>query len=213
MKPSTYKAAITKWAFPLLLIGVALLWGYFEALAFMDIRGRMAGFALSVILAIPAAGLFCLAMIAWALRQKSAAIGCCSLLPVLILALPIFFAYQLGIYGWSNEIGVHSEINEAAIMRTDFTGAQFEEVPYKDHERMVEVTGFKWSNADGMIAAKNGSFYGFVVDSVPHVYISPLMNGARGVAWVTDTSKINGDPTVRYEYTGVAKWFVWTLAV
>ena len=212
MKSQTNNILGVKWGFPLLLIGLALVWCYFEALAFMGTRGGAVGFHPCVILAIPLACLIWLGIVAWAYCQKSLAIGLCSFLPVLILGSPILYAYQLGIYGWSQEIRSKSNVNAVAIASVDFSEAQFNEVPYKDHERMVKIAGFEWNNADKMIAAKNGEFYGFAIDSVPHVYICPLMNGSRGIAWVPDTSKINDDPNVKYEYTGVSNWYIWTLS-
>ena len=202
----------SKWVFPLLLLCLTVCWCYFETLALMDTRGHAVGFHPCVIFAIPFGGVVFLALSIFAFVKRSLVIGICSLLPVLLLGLPIFYAYDLGIYAWSQEIFAKSEINSTAIANADLSDAQFDEVPYKDHERMVAISGFQWNNADQMSAAKNGVFSGFEVNSVPHVYICPLMNGARGVAWVVDSSKINNDPNVKYEYTGYNKWYIWTLS-
>ena len=195
----------------MLLLCTTLGWCYFETLAFMDTRGNAVGFHPNVIGAIPFAFLVSLALILFAYFKKSLAVAACSILPIILLGLPIYYSYQISIYGWSNEIHARSDINAMAIDNTDFSTAHFDYVPYKDHERMTEVVGFQWSNADERTGAKNGVFLGFVVNSVPHVYICPLMNGARGVAWVTAPASINNDPSVRYEYTGVANWYIWTL--
>jgi len=131
--------------------------------------------------------------------------------PVVALGLPSCYGYELGIMGWSQEIGRHSVENEVAIKSVDFSSAKFDAVPYKDDERMVPVPGFNWSNSDNMVAAKDGVFFGFTVDDNPHVYICPLMGGSRGVAWVTDTTRIDEASDVNYEYSGTANWYIWTL--
>ncbi|MEM9412756.1 MAG: hypothetical protein AAGA30_16715, partial [Planctomycetota bacterium] len=204
--------SISRWVLPLLSLCVTVCWCYLETLALMDTRGLAVGFHPCVIFAIPLSGLVSLALAVYACVKRSLAIGFCSVLHVALLCLPIFYAYDLGIYAWSREINGKSTINSTAIANTDLSGAQFNQVPYKDHERMVGISGFQWSHADQMSAAKNGVFFGFEVDSVPHVYICPLMNGARGVAWVIDSSKINNDPRVIYEYTGCDNWYIWTLS-
>ena len=213
MDSSLDRITVTKRGLPLLLFCVVLAWCYFETLALMDTSGGAVGFHPCVILAFPAGLFLSLVLAAWAIFQKSLTIGLGSILPVLILSLPLCYAYELGIYGWSIEIRENSKTNEAAIKAVDFSKSRFDEVPYKDHERMIEVPGFRWSNSDEMTGAKNGVFFGFEVDSVPHVYVCPLMNGARGIAWVTDASKTNNDPNVKYENTGVAQWCVWTLSL
>ena len=211
-QPTDNATTSSRWVFPLLLLCATLCWCYFETLALMDTRGRAVGFHPCVIFAAPFAGLISLVLILFACVNKSLAIGLCSILPILLLGLPIFYAYDLGIYAWSKEIRRNSNVNSTAIANTDFSGARFVEIPYKDHQRMVGISGFQWSNANEMTATKNGVFFGFELDTVPHVYICPLVNGARGVAWVIDSSKINNAPNVKYEYTGVDNWYIWTLS-
>ena len=179
----------------------------------MDVRGGAVGFHPCVLFAIPVAVILSLSLACFAFTQRSVIVGLCSVLPVLFLALPIFYAYELGIYGWSNEIRDKSDRNQLAIKETDFSNSIFDEVPYKDHDRRVEIDGFQWRNSDRMTAANNGTFSGFMVNSIPHVYVCPLMNGARGVAWVNDASNINADPSVRYEHAGVANWYIWTMSL
>ena len=213
MEASNDNTAITNWMVPCVIVGIALVWCYFETQAFMDVRGRMVGFHPSVLFAIPVAFFLSFGLACSALNQRSATIGLCSVLPVLILVIPVFYSHELVMYGWSNEIRDKSDRNKVAIDETDFSNSIFDNVPYKDHERMVKIDGFKWRDSDKMIAARNGIFSGFMVDSVPHVYICPLKNGARGVAWVSDTANINTDPSVRYEDTGVANWYIWTMSL
>ena len=148
------------WAFPMLLLCATLGWCYFETLAFMDTRGGAVGFHPNVIGAIPFAFLVSLALILFACFKKSLAVAACSILPIILLGLPIYYSYQISIYGWSNEIHARSDVNAMAIDNTDFSTAHFDYVPYKDHERMTEVVGFQWSNTDERTGAKNGVFFG-----------------------------------------------------
>lgn len=176
----------------------------------MDNQSGMPGFHPLVLFAVPAGSILSALVLVLALMRKSILIGAASLLPLVALALPVFYGYDLGIAGWSREIGRHALENEVAIKNVDFSVGAFDEFPYKDHERMIEVPGFRWSNSGNMVAAENGVFSGFAVDGVPHIYVCPLMNGARGVAWVTDRAMIDNEPNVHYEYAGVANWYIWT---
>lgn len=202
----------TNWLTLLFLFGATGVWCSFEVRAIMETRGGLVRFHPLVLLAVPAGSIMSTFILVIAFLRKSILLGVLSLLPVVALALPVFFAYDLGILGWSREIGLHARENQAAINSVDFSLENFDEVPYKDHERMVQVPGFIWSNSDTMVAAKNGVFFCFTVDGVPHIYICPLMNGARGVAWVTSTAKIDKESGIRYEYTGVANWYIWILS-
>ena len=220
-KPGTYMDSLsassetqdlmtrTNWIALLFVFAVTLVWCCLEVNAIMDTRGGMAGFHPLVLFAIPVGAVLSAVVIAVACIRKSFVLGGLSLLPILALCLPIFFSYELGVAAWSREIGFHALENEEALKNTDFSSADFDEVPYKDHERMVQVVGFRWSDVTSMIAAKNGVFYGFTVNDMPHVYICPLRNGARGVAWAIDPAD---DENVRYEYTGIANWYIWTLS-
>ena len=80
---------------------------------------------------------------------------------------------------------------------------------------MVPIPGFGWTNANEMSAADNGVFFGFTVKDAPHVYICPLKNGARGIAWVTNANGevLTENASVRYEHTGAENWYIWTMSL
>ena len=194
------------------LILASGVWCIFELHFLMDTSGKMVGMHPIVIFALPAGIVFSLIGMAIAVTQKSFVCSVLSLIPVILMAAPIFFAYNLGIAGWSAAVREHSVENQLAIEGTDFSQAQYERVPYKDDARIVPVADFIWPNATEMSAAKNGIYYGFAIDGIPHVYVCPLRNGCRGVAWLTDTDIIGQDESVRYEYTGEANWYIWTFS-
>lgn len=194
------------------LVLVAVIWSVFEVQTLMDTSGKMVGMHPLVLFAIPFGLILTLIALALAAVRKSFACALLAFLPILVLTTPIFFAYQINIASWSAVVQQHSDENQAAIEGTDFSTAQFSEVPYKDHPQMVPVAGFTWPNASEAAAAKNGTFYGFVVGGVPHVYLCPLRNGCRGVAWMPDPNVIDSDQSVRYEYTGIANWYIWTFS-
>lgn len=199
------------WMLVIFILALSGLWCFLEIQVAMSTTGGMFGFHPLIFFAFPAAALLSLAILAIALFKKSQWVGYLCVFPVLALPLPIFFAYELNISGWSQEIRRYSDQNEAAIMKVDFATAVFHEVPYKDHEEMVAVPGFTFSKPDDMLAIEDGVYYGFSIDGNPHVYVKPLFNGARGVAWLTDTAIIGKDPGVQYEYSGVGNWYIWTL--
>ena len=203
------------WIVVLLLLVIAIVWCCFEISALMATTEGMIGFHPAVILAIPVGLFLSLAILACAFRMRSYLAGLASVLPILATFLPFFFGYNLGIAGWSQETRRRSEVNLDAIQRIDFTTAKFAEVPYKSHERMVPIPGFGWNNANEMSAADNGVFFGFTVKDAPHVYICPLKNGARGIAWVTDAKGevLTENSSVRYEHTGAENWYIWTMSL
>jgi len=201
------------WTIVVLVLAIASAWCYFEVAALGDTRGHMVGFHPAVLFAAPAGIILALVILAMAAIRKSMFMAITAALPVALLLGPLFFIYQLGVAGWTAELSRHAEANEIAVSQTDFSGAEFEAVPYKDHVRMVPVSGFKWNNADEMTSTKEGVFHGFTVADVPHVYVCPLRNGCRGVAWIAEGVDVPETQEVHYEYSGKSNWHIWTMSL
>jgi len=195
--------------FVLLLLSTAV-WCFFEVQAIAEISGKMIGFHPLVFFGVPAGLMMSVACFAVSPIRNRLAAMCVAIVPAAALFAPLFFGYNISVFAWSNAIRLHAVTNEAAIKSTDFSTAVFQEIPYKDHERMVPVNDFAWPNSTEMIQDYKGVFCGFTVDGVPHVYVHPIRNGSRGVAWIENKDIIGKDPYVRYEFLGTTNWYLWT---
>ena len=191
------------------LIVVAATWAIAAARVCWFAGDYMIGFSPFILLGFPfAASCLGIGGIVAATR-KSKLLGACAILACLLSVSPLFCMQQISKAAWNNSLQRFADTNETAIQQTDFTSADFTAGDFPDERRMTDVLGFEWY-CEQHIAAPNGQFRGFTYNTIPHVYVSKIRHGFRGVAWISDTATIPSESDYRYQESTVKNWYIWT---
>ncbi|MCA9170639.1 MAG: hypothetical protein KDB23_23330 [Planctomycetales bacterium] len=199
-----------KWlnqALAAVLILIGATWGRFAFGIIWNTGDHMIGFHPLILLGIPAASVFGIAGVV-ATRRKSWLLAVSSFVASLFVIAPLLAGPRIIESAWINSLKLNSEANRKAIQETDFTDSTYLPNWIPDVTTMTAVHGFQWYCTQH-IAAPNGDFRGFMIGSVPHVYVQKVRNGFRGVAWLGKQMSLP-DGDIKYRYSGVGNWYIWT---
>ena len=208
--PQDRRYKLTGWVNAVAMLAIAVAWACWAVDTLQDTTIALAGMA-PILLGILLIGMLFICGITNAFYHRSFFQLAIAIAAILIVLAPIYFLFEISKQAWAEEVVRNATANEAAISATDFSDANFEYVPYKDHERMVPVVGFSWSIPEPKYPTADGKFLGFTVNGTPHVYLFPIRNGCRGLAWIKDKSFLERETEVRYFPTENDNWYFWMM--
>ncbi len=141
--------------------------------------------------------------------RKSWLIAASTMIGGLLSVAPLFLGPFLIFKSWNHSIAQFATVNAAAVAEADL--ADFDYAPNHGFYRMdlKPLPQFKWY-CDQHIAAPDGVFSGFTINTVPHVYVNKIRHGAKGVAYAPDKSMLPTDGEFDYQYSGVDSWYIWS---
>ena len=170
---------------------------------------HMLGFHPLVLLAFPVAGLLAAFGLVTARYRRSPLLAAATLIAAGLIVSPIFTGRYLLERAWRHSIRDNATANIAAIESAGLGEANDQAKPIPDEHHMTLVPGFRWYS-DQHIAAPDGTFRGFSLAGVPHIYVNKIRHGYRGVAWSPDGLPTPQDDGLTYEPAGVPGWYIWT---
>ncbi len=146
--------------------------------------------------------------IGWAAFTRSWTLSVACVLGCCIAVAPLLLAPRLSEASWSSAISKHSEQNQKALAQVDFGESNYPDGTDFYTMSLVELPDFTWY-CEHRIAAPDGVFKGFAIDSIPHVFVAKIRHGAKGLAWIDDEQRVPDGSGLSYSYSGIDRWYIW----
>jgi len=161
------------------------------------------------VLLLPVATMATIIWLGIALYRKAWLIAGATVVGLALAVCPLFLGPELIIQSWRYSISKFDRVNTEAVTNADLT--DYEYGPSHGFYRMdlKPLPEFEWY-CDHHIAAPEGVFSAFSINDIPHVYVSKIRHGAKGVAYVPDKSMLPKDGELKYQHSGVGSWYIWS---
>ncbi|MDB4778350.1 hypothetical protein OAG68_02725 [bacterium] len=179
---------------------------WFETVSVWSAGDTMVGFVFVFALLLTA--LVFIVGIVWAAITRSWSLAIACVLGGCIAVSPFLLAPRLSEASWVSAISNFSEQNQKALAQVDFSDSDYSDGTGFYAMTLVEIPGFAW-HCEHRIAASEGVFKGFAIDSIPHVFVAKIRHGAKGLAWIDDEQRVPGGSGLSYSYTGIDRWYIW----